>query len=152
MSQWITLSEVDLLPFITAAQSEALATRSISGPDPVALSLTEAIERVRGEVRSQGANLISATPGTIAPELASATVLIALSLIADRLSAFVLSESQAANLQQVQAQLEAVRSGQFRIEPATDAPAAPVSSGPVSFIEVTTCRKPRLSAQRLRRL
>lgn len=153
MSTWITLSEADLAAVLTTAQLETLAARPTRPPetDVVVQGLAAATSEIRAAVRSQDESLLSDTPGTIPPDLKALALTRTLISLERGVTGFFLNDQQLEDIEASISELEKVAFGQLVIERADDAPIieADVSA---SAIEVTTFRKNRLSAQRLRRL
>lgn len=73
MPAWITITVDDVADYMVAAKLTALRTKALAAgqSDPVVAAIADVVQRIRLEVQACRSNRLSATAGTIPPELRS---------------------------------------------------------------------------------
>ena len=148
MPNWIPLTQDDLTAELSPAQAEAMNARpnADTADDPLDAALSDAVGRIRADIRSHAANQLSPDETRIPPELRGTGVLLALHLVIRRVPLLYLSTSQANAIEQALTDLERIRGGTLAVTPPDDLPAPQTA---LKNVTLPRHRSDRLSASRL---
>lgn len=153
MTDWIILTPSLLCESLTTAQTETLAARPHQATplDPLAVAIGEATERVRGAIRANGLNRLSADPQKIPRELQEATTTFALLRLSEIWPLFQPGSHLELSLVQAENTLHAVSENTLPISlPSDPEPEGAVRRSPGVCVERLRTRP--LGARRLRGL
>lgn len=93
---WTTLTPDDLSTYLAAPQVKALQTKALASgqSDPVAAIIEDVATRVRAELRASGRIVLSATEGTLPPELRRTVLALVIEAAQTRLPGLALTPEQ----------------------------------------------------------
>lgn len=147
---WITLTVDDIYTYLAADQVDALRMEALAvgQDDPLPQIIADVVERVRAEVRAYHGNQVSATEGTIPPELRSAVVALVIEAAQARLPGLELTSDQIRAGSYAKDLMRRVIIGEVPVtEP--DDPLPQPASGPFGGVAVLGSRRGSLSSRSL---
>ena len=116
MPAWITITSDDLAAYMVGAQVQALRSASLAPDqsDPFATIAPNVIARIRNKVKSCPRNLLSATPGSVPPELRGQAIALILVELQTRLTIGLrLTPDQQDQARRAEKDLDQVMTGAF---------------------------------------
>jgi hypothetical protein len=121
-TNWKTITIADLEDYLVAAQLRALRTAALgeSQTDPVERAIADVVGEVRNRVSQCSTNRISATPGTIPPELVRHACYLILEAAQGRIPSLRLEDSQVRAADEARRILREVGKCDFGITQPTD--------------------------------
>lgn len=130
MSAWITITAEDLNDYQVGAQVEALRTAALADnqADPFDNIAADVITRMRAEIQGHPSNRVSATAGTIPPDLKWVGCWLILEAMQTRLPGLELTEEQKRMIDDAHDYLKRVAKGEVPIETPNDPIAATVQT------------------------
>lgn len=130
MPAWISLTADDLKPIVVADQLEALRTEALAAgqADPFTEIAPPVVAKVRTYIASNPSNQVSATEGTIPPELKLDVAYLILAPMLGRLG-IALTEDQRKQVEIAHTTLIALRDKKLVVSMPLDPVAAPVQAG-----------------------
>jgi hypothetical protein len=147
---WTTLSSNDLLPYLAAAQLEALQTQALgeTQTDPTPTLIADITRRIRALIAA-GGYAVSATENTLPELLKGPAAALVIELAQTRIPGFSLSSEQSKQADQARALLAKISSSLVAVE-APDDPDTSLSSA--ERVTVVASRDKDVSSRTLRGL
>lgn len=139
---WLTPTTDDLNRVLVAAQAAALRTAALAvgQSDPFVGARDAVVAEVRAAIQSCARNLVSATAGTVPPELVSATMYLILAEMQGRLPSLRMTEDQKELVSQARKRLERIAECKLAVSAPSEAlePASVQRGGGASVVEADT--------------